>query len=198
FWDLASGQMSRRFAGNQKKPAQLALDPTGTWLVTSSHQPDNPRFSFLKIWEMSTGKVRALVPSARDVVALSFAPDGRRLAVAGQDGKKPSPVRIIDIPGGEELVNLGSLSERALCVTFSPNGKLVAFGARDGTVLVCDADSGQVWRTWKVHKREVKAVAFSANGQVLASGGQDGFISLFDLVDGRERARLAGPFGEVR
>lgn len=197
-WDLASGQVERRLGGHQRKPARLALDPTGVWLVTASHQTDNPRLSFLRIWEMSTGKVRALVPSVRDVLALAFAPDGRRLAVAGQDGKNPSPVRIIDIPGGEELANLGPHSDRALCVAFSPDGKLVAFGARDGTVFVCDSDSGQVRHTWKVHKREVKAVAFSSNGQVLASGGQDGFISLFDLADGRERARLAGPFGEVR
>src|SRR5262249_20205023 len=135
-WDLASGQMSRRLAGNQKKPAQLALDPAGTWLVTASHQADNPRLSFLRIWDMAKGQVRALVPSVRDVVALAFAPDGRRLAVAGQDGKNPSPIRIIDIPGGEELADLGPQSDRALCVAFSPDGKLIAFGVRDGTVYV--------------------------------------------------------------
>jgi WD40 repeat protein len=33
---------------------------------------------------------------------------------------------------------------------------------------------------------------------MLASGGQDGFIKVFDALGNLERAKLAGPFGEVR
>ncbi|MEV6975591.1 TIR domain-containing protein [Kitasatospora sp. NPDC093806] len=73
-------------------------------------------------------------------------------------------------------------------VAFSPDGRLLAVGSEDGSVLVCDAVTGVALRTLKDHIGRVYAVKFS--GEVLATGSADGTVRLWDPVSGECRHRL--------
>src|SRR5260370_21914726 len=87
----------------------------------------------------------------------------------------------------------------------SPDGKTLATGQRDGTVVVWDS-SGRELRRLKGEDRPVTVLGFSPDGKVLASGHarvvfrddgpgagkNDCAVRLWDVASGKELHRLAG------
>jgi len=86
-------------------------------------------------------------------------------------------------------------------IALSPDGKVVASGAKDGSVRVWDATTGALRAAFAGEDRgRVSALAFSGDGRTLAvSNGASLDIRLLDLAAARERARLpAQTSGGVR
>jgi WD40 repeat protein len=75
---------------------------------------------------------------------------------------------------------------KVACVTYSPDGTLLASGNEAYGVKIRDAQSGKLLSVLKVHTGNVRAVAFSANGQTLASGGNDCLVRLWNVATGEE------------
>ena len=78
------------------------------------------------------------------------------------------------------------------CVTFSPDGKILATVGADETIKLWDVKTVKVQATLKGHKGQVYSVAFSPNGKTLASAGEDKTIKLWDVKTGNEQATLGG------
>ncbi len=102
-------------------------------------------------------------------------------------------IYIIDVRAGQLLCTLQGHTDRIECLTFSPNGKILASGSRDATVrlwrivdkqVVCDL-------IFKGHTRSVKSVAFSSDGKLVASGSSDNTVHLWDL-NGKIQRKLEG------
>ncbi|MFC0042026.1 TIR domain-containing protein [Actinomadura rayongensis] len=69
-------------------------------------------------------------------------------------------------------------------LAYSPGGAIVAIGAEDGGVLVCDAVTGAPLRTLQGHRDRTYAVAFDAAGSLLVTGSADGAVRVWDLATG--------------
>jgi WD40 repeat protein len=74
------------------------------------------------------------------------------------------------------LKTLRGFSGEVYSVAFSPDGKTLASGSKNGTVMVWQASTGDVLASVEGHTLSVWSVAFSPDGKTLASGGggQDG------------------------
>jgi WD40 repeat protein len=75
-------------------------------------------------------------------------------------------------------------------VAFSPNGKWLATGSYDKTVILWETSTGQQLRTLQGHTGDVRSVAFSPDGKWLASGSEDKTAVLWEVASGQKLRTL--------
>ncbi|VTR94572.1 wd-40 repeat : Uncultured bacterium genome assembly Metasoil_fosmids_resub OS=uncultured bacterium PE=4 SV=1: Sigma70_r2: Sigma70_r4_2: WD40: WD40 [Gemmata massiliana] len=172
----ATGQEARRLIPAHANPAVLQFSADGGTLLRLPLGKNA-----VEVWDTETGTHRAtlpLLPKYRDrnsphVVKLSA--DGRWLASAGKDadGSQALIVTEVDAEKGYRLPTpTGAGPLHALA--FSPNGRLLAAAAEDGSLRVWDLANGKELRAYRGHKGRALAVLFSPDGTRIASGGFDG------------------------
>jgi hypothetical protein len=83
--------------------------------------------------------------------------------------------------------------DNAYCVSFSPDGRLLASGGWGRPVRVRDAQTGAPVRELRSLGPSVYDLAFSPTGALVATGGRDGTVALCEVTTGRKgRARKPG------
>ncbi|MGH6827215.1 tetratricopeptide repeat protein, partial [Methyloceanibacter sp.] len=113
---------------------------------------------------------------------LVLSPSGEIAATGSYDEKA---VRLWDLKKSELAADLKAHSDHVVAVSFSPDGKHLASGSYDGTVVLWDATSRELIRKFEPKTGKVYSVAFSPDGKVLASGHDEGDIKLWDVASGR-------------
>ena len=92
---------------------------------------------------------------------------------------------MIDLPLGKMRKNLNGHKDYVYCVTYSKDGKLLASGARDGSVVVWNAATGDILLKSTKHVAEVTAMVFFADDRGLITTGWDGRTLFWDLKNRR-------------
>ncbi len=138
--DLERGKELLSWHEGKRRILSVACSPDGQVLATGG------RFDgTVCLREMFTGEVIAtLKRHERAVSAIVFSPDGRVGASAeGADsdqlrGKGPLRIRFWDVATGAELATLQGHDATVSCLAFSLDGKRLASGLGNGTVLLWD------------------------------------------------------------
>lgn len=113
-----------------------ALSPDGRTLALASHEltPQGWKARDTTLWETATGKIRGTFSPPCGLRSMRFSPDGRWLAVAGDD----RAVHVWDMLKGQWLRHWpGHLGEIGALV-FSPDGRRLASGSEDTSALIWD------------------------------------------------------------
>jgi WD40 repeat protein len=123
-----------------------------------------------------------------------LSPDSKILATISYT--EPN-VSLWDVVTGRLLVTLKGHSGRVNSVTFSPDGRTLASGGRDGTVNLWDITTAQAVSTFRATESYFTPVTFSHDGKRLASVGRDHTVKLWDVATAQELMSLNSRNGMV-
>jgi WD40 repeat protein len=185
----------------------LAFSPNGKLMLTigTDASDGTGASAVLTVWELATGKERQrirfkdaidglsrvqaglggfLAPPPVDGgvgggasgLAMVISPDGRFVALT-----TGSAIRLVDLVRGKEVRQFGAQGECLCSGMFSPDGKLLAAGASDGSVRVWEVSSGTALGEFPGHRGPVTALAYATDGKSIATGGNDTTAMIWDV-----------------
>jgi DNA-binding SARP family transcriptional activator/WD40 repeat protein len=191
--ELRDTRPRRRLGEPQLAPAYpastLTFSADGRWLATGGREP------VVQLWD---ARRRA---AAKSVLAgipadLSLSPDGTMLAATLLNTNFGGGLQIRSVPALEVIrtvgVPIGTVGR------FSPDGRSLIYGDRDGRVWTLDT------RTWRPRGRPINAhppivtADLSPDGRLLATTSTDGTGRLWDVASRRPiGATLSGASGDA-
>lgn len=190
----------------------LGFSPNGEFVVVS--QPTDHHLPPVReLWNVSTQQRIAGLSRSSPIGAVAFSPDSRTLVTVatgawyGTFGVKcideDPKITVWNAETGQVIHTFtgcrgkssipstwGGSHERSLA--FSPDSRLVAWGASDGNVYVWSIDEGTLRSTLAGVPGGITDVAFSPDGQKLAAAGSDKTVVIWDVAKSKRLVLLVG------
>lgn len=196
-WDLKTGQATLTLGFNWVV-RYVQFSPSGRRIVGCSDD-------MVKVWDAQSGREEVTCRDPHgNLQAVTFSPDGRRIAaVGGLFAVHPDrEIKVWDAQSGQEVLSLRGHVGGLRSVAFSPDGRRLASTGLDQTIKLWDSVSGQEILTLRGHTDHVFCVAFSPDGHQLASASLDGTARIWDATPpgsetGPEYLTLRGHTGAV-
>lgn len=157
-------------------PPRYAVPPV---VVSMDYSPDGALLAVAGFHEVlvhkadGSGIVKRLVGLSERIQSVRFSPDGKRLAVAGGLPGRMGEIQIWDVAKAELTLSKIVGFDTAYGASWSPDGKLVAFGLPDNTVRAIQASNGEQVLFMGSHNDWVLDTDWSTKGDHLVSVGRD-------------------------
>jgi WD40 repeat protein len=204
-WDIAKHQpIGKPFQHSETYVSNISLSSDGKILAAAGGNNSNA----IILWDAATQKTlgKLLMGSNGRITALEFSPDGMILASANTN-----TVQFWDVKGRKPIgAPIGELG--AYSMSFSPDGKMLAFGSCKALNTVGLCDSAEVI-LWDIALRRpigqplvggqyglVRSLAFSPDSKVLAEAiggngaiGGESAINLWDTATGKRIGKPIKP-----
>jgi WD40 repeat protein len=191
-WDVSDRRLHFEIAVGRDSflPFQaVGFSPDGQYLVTGKAD------GAVQVWDAETGR-KVEVLGARTgqesntfaahnstIRALVFSRDGKHFASASGDGE----VKLWDgMRLNQKQEPLLTLHARvpgpSVNVAFSPDGRRLATGGEENTVIIRDVETGEELTLRGEHSGEVYTLAFSPDddGRLIATAGEDSAVKVWD------------------
>lgn len=175
--DISSGERLQAFGEFFWPVSAFAVSPDGKYVAATNLGEGG----FL--WEIETGETAMSLPDTTDI---AFSLDGTALAYTRFAGD----LIMFDIVSDKIRWQNIPYEYGAISLAFHPDGKAVAAGYRDGTLIICDAETGDLIDQIQAYQppgsNEIinYGLAYSPDGTLLASGGRDMAVRIWDVSAG--------------
>ena len=188
-WDIASGKNIAKLRKQNVLAQSVAWSPDGKFLAVGNAD------GVVRVWNVTNGnEITSLdAETGENVLAVAYSPDGKILA-SGNSCK----IELWDLTSRQNIATLeghscdlitygggnhgGQYIPEVKSVAFSADGKILASGSQDKTIMLWDVASGKSITTLKGHSGSVESVAWSPDGKTLASASKDKTIRLWEVT----------------
>lgn len=187
-WDLAAMKPTGIVLKHDKEVVHALFTRDGRRLLTGG------RGKRLRLWDVNTGKqIRASKAQEKPIVCFDLSPDGKTVAVAVSDWKKPresAVVRLFSFADFREISTPLRHRFEVKTVRYSTTGRHLAIGGSDFLTLL-DAKTGRTVRTF-TPPTGVFRLAFVDGDRYLATGDWLGGLRIWNAETGRPIAEATG------
>ncbi|HLQ38604.1 MAG TPA: c-type cytochrome domain-containing protein [Planctomycetota bacterium] len=161
-----------------KAPVVTSLDysPDGALLAVSGYHE--------VLLRSSDGQqlLARLVGLAERIESVAFSPDGTHLAVAGGSPARMGELQIWDVATRRLELSVTATFDSLYGVSWSPDGRRVAFGAADKAVRAIDSKTGEQVLYQATHDDLVLDTVFSKDGSHLITVSRDRTMKLIHVA----------------
>jgi RNA polymerase sigma factor (sigma-70 family) len=195
-WDVDTGKLLRQIGGDSTGAVTgLAFAPDGKVLAVQAEG------RCVRLYDTATGKAGRHLddPGPAWRVAwgdgVTFSPDGRFLAAGGTTADGTGALQLWDPATGRKVRQVMGKARGSAAFAFSPDGRTLAWPAKDGTLRLEASATGKELRRLGGPSETgyLAALAFAPDGRVVATRGYDHAIRLWDVATGRRLRQLRPP-----
>jgi eukaryotic-like serine/threonine-protein kinase len=188
-WTLPSGALCATMRGHAPAPhsvTALAFSPDDVRLASAAGDQT------ARLWDVASGgEIARFADFVLRAISVAFEPNGRRLMVAGSPHSRGAEIRIYDTDAVNPWRTLAHTTS-VESLAFSPDGRQIASGTGDGTIVLWDASNLERASVLSDHTGPVTAVAYHPSASLMASGSKDDTVRLWDTGTGRLRGTFEG------
>lgn len=165
-WDMTTFAAVGNFNDGKAGSWALAVDfsPDGSLLAASY---DNGEVFIRKTQDWSATRIAT---NRKDLVGVSFSPDGKRIATASIEGA----LDVWDSATGAVVAQITDHPNKLWKVRFSPDGRLLAAASWDGAARIWDGQTFRYLGTIDGNDHWITDIAFSADSLLLATADEAG------------------------
>ena len=195
-WNLDTGskRITLKLAERPGSITALAFSNDGTTLMSLD------TFGDIISWDVDTGRKLSDTKNVDTYEVAALSQHGSMVAIGDKNGTQ---IHLWNTATGSRRVTLNGHTgffeedqdEREAeirMLAFTQDGKMLASGSEDETVLLWNTEKGTKQATLSGHEEVVTTVAFSVDGKTVASGDANKIIKVWDVKTERERATLRG------
>lgn len=182
-------KVRHQFPGEPKASVvRLVFDSAGKALVISAYLPELKEYR-TRYFDLATGK-QMFPPGAvcNDVAAVTYTPDGKRMAVALGDGR----VRVVTTNEYKETGVLEHEDYVSQMVVIA-GGRYLACAGLFQDVYIWDLGTLKLHRKLRIPDRLVASVTTDGASERVAAGGSNGSVRTWNVRTGEELLGLSGP-----
>ena len=154
-WDVVTGELKTALAKHNRSANSFAYSPDGKKIVIGND-------SGLRLWDAATGEHKATLTEYDDGFSnLAYSPDGNTIAAqkvfsvdySTYKISEPRDVCLWDAATGEYKTTLTHTGD-FVSFEYNPDGKTIATGSKDGTVLLWEVPSS-IYQNSDINPREI-------------------------------------------
>ena len=198
YWNIKTGD-----------PLQSNITGHSSWVISTSFLNNSSTLASvdfigiitlrdLETSQITTHRTKTAFENTKDwleAIPLAFSPDGTKLASLGIQNDPNAPlemtylIRLIDVMTGRELTSLTYFNENVTPhLTFSPDGKTLAFSAHShtyGKIRLWNTETDKILDVRFSDQSEwIRVAAFSPDGNKLVAGTSDEKVQMWDAETG--------------
>ncbi|MDA0838890.1 MAG: DUF1549 domain-containing protein [Planctomycetota bacterium] len=173
---------------DMEHPPIYTLPPV---ITSIDYSPDGQLLAIAGFHEVLLHKADGSAPVARlvglseRIESVKFSPDGKSLAVTGGLPCRMGEVQVWDVEKTKLKLSRPITYDTVYGASWSPDGKLIAFGCADTTLRAIEAETGKEVLFQGAHDDWVLDTVFSVKGDQVVSVGRDRSTKLTDVVTQR-------------